>query len=254
MKTFHFQKARLIIVGLAVPAFTAGYVLAQDSSNSTSAVATPPAAVSAPAPQLSYGVPEVLQLSQAKVGDSVIINYIQNSGNNYGLDAAQIIYLRQQGVSDAVINTMLNQRTQSAQIAAAATPSPANAAANSTPASTTTTVQPTVAYVPATTASTVYVIPDTQTYNYNAWLYSRPYYGYYPYYGSYWPSPAISLSFGFGFGNYYGSYPYHGGYYGGWHNNGWHGSSGGGHNNGWHGSSGGGHNGGSHGGGGGWHH
>ena len=35
--------------------------------------------------------------------------YIKNSGNSYGLNADQIIYLRQQGVSDAVITAMLNQ-------------------------------------------------------------------------------------------------------------------------------------------------
>ena len=243
MKKLNFQKARLIIIGLAVLAFTAGNVLAQDSSNSTPVVASPPAAVSAPAPQLSYGVSEILQMSQAKVGDNVIVSYVQNSGNNYGLNAAQIIYLRQQGVSDNVINTMLNQRTQSAQIAAATTtPAPETPAANSTPSASTTTTQPAVAYVPATSASTVYVVPDTQTYNYNAWLYSRPYpypyygpyYGYYPYYGGYcWPAPAISLSFGFGFG---GGYYNHGGYYGGWHNNGWHGGGGS-----WHGGSGGWH-------------
>lgn len=238
MKTLSFQKRPMSLVVLTALALAAGEVMAQDSTTpaaSTTASTAPPAAVSAPAPQLSYGVSEILQMSQAKVGDNVIISYVQNSGNNYGLNASQIIYLRQQGVSDAVINTMLNQRTQSAQIAAATAPPPANEAANSTPPSPTTTTQPAVAYVPATTASTVYVVPDTQTYNYNAWLYSRPYYGgpyygYYPYYGGYcWPYPAISLSFGFGFGGgYYGGYHNHG-YYGGWHNNGWHGGSGGWH-------------------------
>jgi hypothetical protein len=235
MKMLNFQKARLTIIGLATLGLTAGNVLAQDSTtptaSTTATAANPaqPAAVSAPAPQLSYGVSEILQMSQAKVGDNVIISYVQNSGNNYGLNAAQIIYLRQQGVSDGVINTMLNQRTQSAQIAAATTTPPSETpTANSTPSASTTTTQPAVAYVPATSASTVYVVPDTQTYNYNAWLYSRPYpypyygpyYGYYPYYGGYcWPAPAISLSFGFGFGGYHNH-----GYYGGWHGGGggWH--------------------------------
>jgi hypothetical protein len=227
MKTRNFQKARLTIIALAVLTVSAGNVLAQDSTSSTNAssVSTAqPAAVSQPAPQLSYGVSEILQMSQAKVGDNVIISYVQNSGNNYGLNAAQIIYLRQQGVSDAVINTMINQRSQPApSVSTVTTPVPETPGASSAPTSTATAAQPAVAYVPATTASTVYVIPDSQTYYYNNWLYSRPNYAYYPYYPSYgycWPYPAISLSFGFGFGGYHN----HGGYYGGWHggHSGWH--------------------------------
>ena len=56
------------------------------------------AQVNASVPQLSYGVPQIIQLAQAKVGDDTIIAYVKNSGNNYGLTADQIIYLRQQGV------------------------------------------------------------------------------------------------------------------------------------------------------------
>jgi hypothetical protein len=222
MKTRDFQKPRLTIAVLAVLAVTAGNIVAQDSTNSTAPTAAStdqPVAVNQFTPQMSHGVAEVLQLSQAKVADSVIISYVQSSGNSYGLNANQIIYLRQQGVSDAVINSMLNQRPPPAP-AVATVPPPASETAvadNSQPAATT--AQPAVAYVPATTAATVYVIPDSQTYNYNAWLNSRPNYGYYPYYPYYpyygycWPYPAVSLSFGFGFGGYHN----HGGYYGGWH-------------------------------------
>lgn len=147
-----------------------------------------------------------MQLSQAKVSDSTIITYIKNSGNSYGLDANQIIYLRQQGVSDAVINTMLNQRNNvmaaAAQTASQATTTTPQQSYSDTGAQTSTAVvQPTVtAYVPV---STVYIIPDTQTYQYNAYYY-QPYY--YPYYA--WPYPAVSYSFGFG-GRWGGGY-YHG--------------------------------------------
>jgi hypothetical protein len=249
MKTRTFQKSPLTIVALTVLALVAGNVVAQDSPTSatTSASTVAPAAASPTAPQLSYGVPEILQLSQAKVGDSTIIAYIQKSGNNYGLTAAQIIYLRQQGVSDAVVNAMLNQRSQTAQSAPTDNATVSQPAAPTAPVqnnpdtSQTTTVaaQPSVSYVPATTSSTVYVVPNTQTYYY----YSSPYPYYYPYYYGW---PAVSLSFGWG-GYYYGGYRggyyggYHGGYYGGWHGGGgggWHGGS-----SGWHG-----------GGGGGWHH
>ncbi len=61
------------------------------------------------------------------MSDDTIVNYIRNSGNSYGMDASQIIYLKQQGVSETVINTMLNQprdgtRMQPASHAAATAP------------------------------------------------------------------------------------------------------------------------------------
>src|ERR1039457_306974 len=94
MKTKNFAKPLLAAVAGLV--LLAGNVLAQNSPT----IAAPP---------LSYGVPQILQLAQAKVGDDTIIAYIRNSGNNYGLDANQIIYLRQQGISDNVITAMLSQ-------------------------------------------------------------------------------------------------------------------------------------------------
>ena len=168
MKTRNFQKPPLTIIALTVLALTAGNAVAQ---NSPTATTTQPAAATPAAPQLSYGVPEVLQLSQAKVGDSTIIAYIQNSGNNYGLNAAQIIYLRQQGVSDPVINAMLNQRSQTAQTASAATSPTVDSSTYNTQTSTAT-APPAVTYVQTVPASSVYVIPDTQTYYYDNWLYS----------------------------------------------------------------------------------
>jgi len=38
---------------------------------------------------LSYGVSQIIQLSKAKVSDDTIVNYIQNSGSSYGLDATR---------------------------------------------------------------------------------------------------------------------------------------------------------------------
>jgi len=161
------------------------------------------------APSLAYGVPQVLQLSQAKVGDDTIIAYVRNSGNSYGLNADQIIYLRQQGVSDNVINVMLTQPK-----AAAAQPAPQ-------PDTTTVYAQPTTTVVQSAPASTVYVIPDTQTYYYNTY-YARPYY--YDYYSYPYCYPSVSLNFGFG-GGYRGGYYYHGGG-GGYHGGGHHGGGG----------------------------
>jgi hypothetical protein len=185
----------------AVLVLAARNVPAQDPT-ATSAAQTAPV-------QLSYGVSQIIQLSKAKLNDDTIVNYIRNSGSSYGMDASQIVYLKQQGVSETVINTMLNQPRPVAQAA----PQPAYPAASSTatvvaqPA--VTYVQPAPAYVPS---STVYVIPDTQTYQYyNNYYY--PSYGYYPYYGG-WYYPPVSFSFGFG-GGYRGGY-YHGGWGGGY--------------------------------------
>ena len=155
-----------------------------------------------PAPLLSYGVDQIIRLSQASVSEDTIINFIHNSGSSYGLDANQIVYLKQQGVSDNVINTMLSQpRPQ--DVAPVITQPSATATATATatvvtqPESEVYQVPP--IYVPS---SSVYVIPDSQTYRYYAYTY-QPYYGGRNYLGYYRP-------------HYYGSYVYYGSrpYYG----------------------------------------
>jgi fructose-specific component phosphotransferase system IIB-like protein len=219
MKTKFFYRA---ISSLAVAAFLSVNALAQDAASTS-------------APKLSYGVPAVLQLTQAKVGDDTIVAYIQNSPTIYTLDASEIIYLKQQGVSSAVLNAMLNQRNRLGDTTTTATAStPVSTGANSAVATTSATAgsdqvvgdastaiaQPTVTYAQA--PSTVYVAPDSPTYVYDSGFYSPYYYGY----G--WGYPGVSLSFGWG------------GRFGG----GWHGYHGGG----FHGGGGGFHGGGSHGG------
>jgi hypothetical protein len=53
-------------------------------------------------------IAEIQAMVNAHVGDSVIITEIQNSNARYYLTAQQIIALKNAGVSDAVINAMLN--------------------------------------------------------------------------------------------------------------------------------------------------
>jgi hypothetical protein len=196
MKTRNWQKmvAVMAIAGLALSAST---VLAQDSSAKNT---VQPAAVNASVPQLTYGVSEILKLAQAKIGDDTIIAYIKNSRNSYGLDANQIIYLRQQGISDAVVTAMLNQPAPGLAVATPTSPAPQPVAASTatTASGSTATVAPTVTYVQT--------MPDTTYY------YQPYYYPAYPWY------PPVTFSFGWGWG-------------GGWHGGGWHG--GGGHG-GWH--------------------
>ena len=212
MKTRNLQSSLLAIATVTTLAFTGGNIAAQDS------IAALPAAASQPAPQRSYGVPQVLQLAQAKVSDGIIVNYIQNSGTIYSLKAGEIVYLKQQGVSDAVLNAMLNQRSR-----LTGSTEPATTTASSTAASGQTYVPavPAVSYVQAAPPATVYIIPDTQTYRYDTYYYSA--YPYYDYYG--WPYPAVSLSFGFGDrwggwrggGGFRGGGFHSGGFHGGWH-------------------------------------
>lgn len=133
------------------------------------------------------GVPDILKLVRANLSDDTIVAYVKNTGQHYTLNAGEIIMLKQQGVSDQVLNAMLQNPVATAQ------PRPA--------------VQPTYVVQPAYVATT-------------------PAYSY-PYYSSYNPFyylPPISLSFGWSSGGSYWGGGWHGGgwnYGGGWHG-GWH--------------------------------
>ena len=218
MKTNHLQKmlAAMAVAGLA---WSASTTLAQDSS---AANMVQPAAVNAPVVQLAYGVSQIVQLAQAKVADDTIIAYIKNSRNSYGLNADQIIYLRHQGISDAVITTMLNQPRPGVAVAMPTTPAPQPVASTAYGGQdSTATVAPTVTYVQT--------VPNT-TYYY------QPYY--YPAYAWY---PPVSFSFGWGgvwgggwHGGGWGSGWHGGGWGSGWRGGGWHGGGQGGWRGGWH--------------------
>src|SRR5665647_1501063 len=202
MKTRNLQKM-LAVMTVAGLAWSASTVLAQDSSGANT---VQPAAVNAPVPQLAYGVPQIVQLAQAKVSDDTIIAYIRNSGNGYGLNADQIIYLRLQGVSDAVLSAMLTQPRAGMPLPMPATPAPP------------------VTYVPS--------IPDTTYYSEPYVYYTAPYY--YPAYAWY---PSVTYCYGWR-GGWHGGWRgsasvWGGGWRGGWHGSapsgGWHGGGSGGH-------------------------
>ena len=232
MKTFKFSTLLVILATLALPARSANDVAASDSPPATSALAAPDTSVQKPSEPmpLSYGVEDILKMTRAKVSDDVTVSFIKNSGRLYQMTASEIIYLHNEGMSDQVINTMLNQSqrlTPTAPPAAAPTGSPQYATASAP-------------------ASSVYVIPSSTYYDYSY----DPYYSYYPYYG--YGYPWLSLGFGCWGGGYYrggyycGNRYYGSGYRGGGHYGG--GWTGGGHPSG--GSIGGGHFGGGHSGGG----
>lgn len=209
------SELRLAVFGFMVAASSAINVAAQDSAKATTTLTnTETATASQTAPvQLSVASWDVLKLVRSKIGDGTIIAFISNSNKAYSLGAPEIIYLREQGASEGVITAMLNQRgTAPVPTAPAATqwvaPSPPSPPSP-------TYVAPAPAYVQP---SPVYVAAPAPAYSY-----SYPYCGS-PYYGSFWPSAALSFGVGFGFGSYYG----HGGHYG--HGGGgYHGGGGGGH-------------------------
>ncbi|MGA9450028.1 MAG: DUF3300 domain-containing protein [Verrucomicrobiia bacterium] len=126
MKARKFQKT-LVVAAVGCLALLAVNVPSQDSTATTAA------------PQLPYGVSQIVKLAQGNVSDDTIVAYIKSTGNSYNLNTAQILYLRQQGVSDAVITTLLNQPqpgVATATVPTLATPAPP-------PAASTASVQPT---------------------------------------------------------------------------------------------------------------
>lgn len=170
-------------------ALVAGVVLLGQAASSVSADT---------APTLPYAAGEVLKLVQAKVGDDTIVAYISHAPTGYSLSASDLVYLRSQGVSDAVMSAMLTHSRPAEAVAQAAAPAPAPVVQAPAPA-------PVVVQAPATTTyvqapPVVVAAPPTVVYDYG---YYHPYY-----YGPRYYGPGISLSFGFGG---------HGGYRGGWH-------------------------------------
>jgi uncharacterized protein YdbL (DUF1318 family) len=69
-----------------------------------------PAASDSPLAKLPYGVEDVVKLTRAQVSEDVTLNFIQNSGTIYKLAPGDIVALKNDGVSDKVINAMLDQR------------------------------------------------------------------------------------------------------------------------------------------------
>src|SRR5438067_3058703 len=80
----------------------------------------PPPQITGLRARLPYGVDDVLKLNRAKVSEEIILAYIENSGNGYALRSQDVIYLRDQGVSDHVIAAMLAQAKRIAE----STPAP----------------------------------------------------------------------------------------------------------------------------------
>ena len=197
MKTRIFQRPFLAVGIAAALTLAAGRLPAQDVTGGQNTVA------SQTAPQLSSVAAQVLQLSKANVGEGTMIAFVQNSQGDCALDAAQIIYLKQQGVSENVINAMIkrgNRPGANPPVATKAMTWTYTIARSPKGASEVTSESPTNYTVTATTP-----VQPAPVYYYA--YPSYPYY-YYPYYGYWWPP----VSFSFGWGGHWG-----GGWHGGFH-------------------------------------
>jgi hypothetical protein len=222
----YYKGLGTLAMGLIIARPMTPLLASETNSPMPAASVTAGATVAQPAPvdvnagvHLPYGAAEVVKLSQAQISDDIIINYIQNSGTIYNLGPNEMVALKNQGVSDRVINAMISQRNiVAAQPAPQPAPQPAAPAPEQAPA-----VAPTdVAPAPAPTYTQA---PNSSLYVIQSPAVSSAYYGYYAPYSYYYPpyySYGPAVSFGFGFGGYYGGY--HGGYYhghGGWGHGGW---------------------------------
>jgi hypothetical protein len=101
----------LVAMAIARMSLTAAPVPLRDSS-SKNVVSN--ATINAFGLRLADGMSQVVHLAQARINEDTIIAFVKNSGLSFGLTADQIIYLHQEGVSDAVINTMLSQPRRAA--------------------------------------------------------------------------------------------------------------------------------------------
>lgn len=187
-----------VIAGLATGLLAAWPGAAQGEETSVAEAVT-----NAP-PALAPGVADILKLSQAKVGDSVIVAYMNNGRTIYNLDADQIVYLREQGVSDHVISAMLSQKQRYLE-AAAQTPQ-AQQSTSAPALAESAYAEPEPVQTPA---SSVYVIPYEP-----AWPDYGYYYDWYPgpyFYGGFGFSHFRSYRFGHSFGSFRASRGFGGG-------------------------------------------
>lgn len=161
----------------------------------------PPAAASAtPLPAFSHysgGIYDVLKLADAKVGDAVIIAYVEASPISYQPTAQEVVTLKEHGVSDNAIRAILNHggEMRARQPMAAQQP-----------------------VMPVSPAPSVAAAAPAYNYAYPSAGYTYPDYGYYggyPYYSYYYPYYYGGVSVywpWWGWGGYYRGW---GGYRGG---------------------------------------
>src|ERR1022692_1436227 len=94
--------------GIIVGVICVASVRAQTETPAPATVQTaaPPVSVVDPA-RLPHGVADVVRLSHAGIGEDTIVAFIQSKNSQYGLGTQEILYLKDQGVSERVISAMI---------------------------------------------------------------------------------------------------------------------------------------------------
>jgi hypothetical protein len=59
--------------------------------------------------RLPYGADKIVEMSQAQISDDVIVGYVRGSSTVYDLTPDEVILLKQEGVSDPVVQAMLDK-------------------------------------------------------------------------------------------------------------------------------------------------
>jgi hypothetical protein len=219
------------LVGLALS------VAAADGASAASTNAEPPPlAQPSSSVTLPEGASDVLRLTQANVGESAIVAFVEAFEQTPRLSAAQVVYLKEQGVSEQVIVLMLRQSAkgptgpqtvsasaeESRALRSSTVPGSATdvSSEGSGPASTND-----VQTVPVYTTTSVYAAPTVLPIgpSYYPFYYYPYYYGYYgcaypsiSFAFGCWPWYSCGVYYGGGYGCYYG-YAGYGSYYGGHH-------------------------------------
>ncbi len=98
-KGCNYMKTKILNVwkraGFAGAICVAASLVCADLRAQTAAVTVPP------------GVQDVVKLSKAGIGEDVILSQVRNNGATYSLNVDQIIYLKEQGVSQNVIKALM---------------------------------------------------------------------------------------------------------------------------------------------------
>lgn len=159
-----------------------------------------------------YGVQEILTLTRAQIGETLVINFIHNSGTIYNLQAVDIVQMRDQGVSERIIGAMLDQKAKVVAETKVEAPAATVAPVAVMPVYATPMVQPSLVVVsvpPPEPQSTLHIIPyRSASYAYQTSYrpYSlRPYFNYSSYYGGWCGGGSTVINLHSGFGSHSGS-------------------------------------------------
>jgi hypothetical protein len=99
------------LIGAGTGALAGGLIgNAADKSEHKAEVAQAAAAQAQAARRM--GISDVIHLAQAHVSDDVIISQIRTTGSTFQLTSSDTIMLKQQGVSDAVVEEMLRSASR----------------------------------------------------------------------------------------------------------------------------------------------